>query len=864
MKLRAIRLENVRRFVDPVEISGIGDGLNVLTAHNERGKSTFFDALHAAFFKGRTSWDAEIRSLVPHAGGDPSVTVEIELPEGVYRIEKRWKRRNGDARILSGDQLFKQADDAEAWIAETLQSPKDGGPAGLLWVRQGHSGLDGGHDQQRARRDLLTSVAGEVELMTGGRRMESALGMCRTELERYLTPTRRVRTGGPLNLQQEAVESLRGSRSELEKKSNDLRAELERRKELRRDLAELEDPEEEEVRANRLAKAEAAHAEASRHHEALERAIEMERAQRVESERASERLEALDRNLAERREAQTVFDAARDESAATMEGKGGAESKLARLLHEHESARTKAESAAKTLQLAIRAEGAASVEERRGDLNDRLGRAEGLRRQAEQASADATTEIVADVLSELERLDETLRVLKRTRETEATAITMEYVAGRQDGISLDGARLADRERTPIPDGALLEIEDLGRLTIHPGLQADRESVEKAGARMSSALAEADHESLETARASAQRRLAAEQRAREAAATLNGIAPDGIEALREQIAGLPEPLEEEVNMPTVDEAQEAESTARRVLDEASRKLESARLELRIADEKAARAAEGVENAESRLARAKAALANIDDPQTERDNLNRAVNELRTAHEDAVRSRDEMALKAPDLETAQARLKRARDTVARANEEREQIRVDLSGLNAAIDVHAGDAVEEELADVTVRFEAAERRLEELEFEIAVLQKLESALDGARACARDRYVEPVLNELKPLLGLLWPEAELRLDAERVLPTALERGGTSEDFNVLSGGTQEQIAILVRLAFARMLARGGSPAPIILDDGIVFTDDDRIERMFDALTRQSEDLQIIVFSCRQRAFRDLGGRGLEIRATG
>ena len=89
-------------------------------------------------------------------------------------------------------------------------------------------------------------------------------------------------------------------------------------------------------------------------------------------------------------------------------------------------------------------------------------------------------------------------------------------------------------------------------------------------------------------------------------------------------------------------------------------------------------------------------------------------------------------------------------------------------------------------------------------------------------------------------------------------------EDFKVLSDGTQEQIALLVRLAFVRMLARVGSPAPVILDDGIVFTDDDRIERMFDVLTHQAEDLQIIVFSCRQKAFRDLGGRGLEIRATG
>ena len=90
--------------------------------------------------------------------------------------------------------------------------------------------------------------------------------------------------------------------------------------------------------------------------------------------------------------------------------------------------------------------------------------------------------------------------------------------------------------------------------------------------------------------------------------------------------------------------------------------------------------------------------------------------------------------------------------------------------------------------------------------------------------------------------------------------RAGTEEDFDILSGGTQEQIALLVRLAFARMLAKAGTSAPIILDDAIVYTDDDRIERMFDALTRQAHDLQIVVFSCRQKAFRDLGGRGLGI----
>ena len=75
-----------------------------------------------------------------------------------------------------------------------------------------------------------------------------------------------------------------------------------------------------------------------------------------------------------------------------------------------------------------------------------------------------------------------------------------------------------------------------------------------------------------------------------------------------------------------------------------------------------------------------------------------------------------------------------------------------------------------------------------------------------------------------------------------------------------REQLSILTRLAFARLLARDGRPAPVILDDALVYSDDDRIEKMFDALHRQSKDQQIIVFSCRQRAFQRLGGNVLRM----
>ena len=861
MKIRTIRLENVRRFVDPVEIAGIGDGLNVLTAPNERGKSTFFDALHAVFFKDRKSWDKEIKALVPYAGGDPAVAVEIELLEGVFRIEKRWNsRRNGDARITSAGRLIKQADDAQAWIADTLKSPKDGGPAGLLWVRQGQSGLGEGDNTHRARRDLMTSVAGEVEEMTGGRRMDMARDMCRKALDRYLTTTRRVKSDGPLKRAEDDAATLREKREKLERKCNDLRRELDRRRELRRELAELEDPEEEEARRRRLAEADTAHAEAGRHHEALERSLELEHTSGVDQERAAEKLEILENNLVELEAAHAALAAAQEDEGRRKSEVRTADSTVSDAARAHEAARKDAEAAADVLQRTLRVQASVSAADRRKELNEQLGRSEKLRQQTEQASADAKKEISDRCLTDIERLDEDLRIMKRTRDLEAATIMMQYAPGRQDGISLDGVALPDRETTPIPDGVELDIERMGRLTIYPGRKASDGSLAEGEAKLAAALETAGFKSITAVRESALRRRQAEERGRDTQAALRGVAPKGIEALREQIASLPEPMEEQDDLPTVEEAQGSEATARVALTTASERLEACRLELGNARTKAARAAAAVESAAGRRTRAKAQIAGIDDLEAVRSRLKAEVRELTTVRTEATRRREEIAAMAPDLDAAQTALKRAQSIMHLAEKNKQRIRVELGKLDTMIDLLTGEAVEEELSDVIMRVGDAERVLDELKFEIAVLGKLEGALEDAHASARDRYVEPVLAELEPLLRLLWPEAVLRIDAEKVLPTALERSGTEEEFEVLSGGTQEQIALLVRLAFARMLSRGGVTAPVILDDAIVFTDDDRIERMFDALTRQAQDIQIIVLSCRQRAFRNLGGRGLEI----
>jgi uncharacterized protein YhaN len=77
---------------------------------------------------------------------------------------------------------------------------------------------------------------------------------------------------------------------------------------------------------------------------------------------------------------------------------------------------------------------------------------------------------------------------------------------------------------------------------------------------------------------------------------------------------------------------------------------------------------------------------------------------------------------------------------------------------------------------------------------------------------------------------------------------------------GTQEQIAVLVRLAFAEMLVEQGYPATVVLDDALVFSDDRRMGRMFDILNMAAQRVQIIVFTCREQLFEGIGGRHLSL----
>jgi uncharacterized protein YhaN len=88
----------------------------------------------------------------------------------------------------------------------------------------------------------------------------------------------------------------------------------------------------------------------------------------------------------------------------------------------------------------------------------------------------------------------------------------------------------------------------------------------------------------------------------------------------------------------------------------------------------------------------------------------------------------------------------------------------------------------------------------------------------------------------------------------TGRNRNGVEEPFSSLSPGTREQLAVIVRPAFADLLHAHGQPAAVVLDDAIAYADADRLDRMLLVLRRAAKRSQAIVLTCRERDYKRAG----------
>ncbi len=867
MKLRSLTLENIRRFAGKTaRLDGIGDGITVVSEANEFGKTTFFDALHALFFEKYSSSGKTIKSMQPPSGGGLRIAAEFEHDGALYRLEKRFLSRKG-AALFDGttNRLIAQDGEAEAWVTRLL-GEGDGGPAGLLWVRQGVLGLEAENASQGekkkladARRDLMSSVMGEIDAVTGGRRMDRIRKDCETDLRAITTATGRP-TGGwkqALDEQtalQDELESLTGQCSVLQ-------STLRERAQVEAELFRLNDPDARKRLADDLDAAQQefgkAQAQEGKIAEAQQRVVICQ----MEQDRITRELAGFDDKTRQFDLAVGQLASLNAQIAEASEQESASKARLVEARQALDAGQADIQKRRAAMDQALKREKLKSAEQELARLNSVLKQAKkhvDAIRQAESV-LKATKATKAD-LTRAEGLARDILHAETVIAATAPSLKLTYFSDQRamhDGKSVDQDALI-----ALHDGSEIEFPGVAKLVFSSGKDGSeqlRSALERNRVELQSILDNCALSSVDELRSALREATDAEARKVTAKQVLNALAPDGVDAIHarvKELAALGQDLDsDDGEGVTVDEARLA-----------LRSSEDALNTLQVASSAAQTSYDQHRETVIRLgAERNVCQQNIDrfnhdlgDETARSDLKSKMLSDLATASQktnEATQTLEDLRKQSADILTVRANLQRSEAAMKAANDRRAALGLRQTDLNARIEAQAGQGIEEKRDETAERLERVSQRVQRFEDEAAALTKLLTVLDAMREQARETYFGPVQEELEPLLKILHGEAALQFDSDTVMPEVLTRNGDEERLESLSGGTQEQIAILTRLAFARLFARQGRHVPVVLDDALVFSDDDRIIRMFTALNRVALDQQILVFTCRQMAFAQLGG---------
>ena len=143
MYIRNLAVEGIGRFATSARVDGFDQGVNVLAAGNEIGKSTLFKAIRTCLFCRHDSKTQDIRDLASDGSLLPAA-VQLSFAQNgrTYGIRKSFLRSPCALLTEDGREIArgKQADEA-VWDVLGLRPGSgrtlDEGAFGLLWVGQG-------------------------------------------------------------------------------------------------------------------------------------------------------------------------------------------------------------------------------------------------------------------------------------------------------------------------------------------------------------------------------------------------------------------------------------------------------------------------------------------------------------------------------------------------------------------------------------------------------------------------------------------------------------------------------------------------------------------------------------------------------
>lgn len=225
------------RCISSLELHDLNHPLVVLHGPNRTGKSSIVLALRACLFDyDHDSRAKPLLSCVPRATKQsPEVTVDFEVDSGRYRIHKIFSTaKDGDAvleRITdTGSSVVERGKEAGRQTRLLLEGEKsDQGLNELLWLTQGEVQLPAADRLNASLQQRLESTLGTL-LTAHDWRFHEAL---RQEYRKFFTPTGQVASSSP-------VQGLRKQAAELDETVAQLRQSVQQGETLLREFESLE------------------------------------------------------------------------------------------------------------------------------------------------------------------------------------------------------------------------------------------------------------------------------------------------------------------------------------------------------------------------------------------------------------------------------------------------------------------------------------------------------------------------------------------------------------------------------------------------------------------------------------------------
>ncbi|AOH87078.1 hypothetical protein AWL63_23120 (plasmid) [Sphingomonas panacis] len=872
--LRRIAVDGFRKFREPMAIEGLTDGLNIVIEPNETGKSTVLEALRAAFFVRHSTKNQLAQSFAPYGEAvGPEIRVSFDADGAPWTVTKRFLR--GASIEVTGPQGKAQGEEAEARLHALLGSVRDTsqrgdagtyGALGLLWVAQAEA-LTVTAPGQIVRDTVRSTLEAEVGSIMGGPAYTRVRARIDEQFGRYWSPTGQKR--GRQNEARERVEMADAAARDaaerlagLEMTFSDLETARARLKVLHREIADDTDA---QTRKDLSASLETARA-----------AAQILATRRAEHEAVTAKMRGLqdlvDRHrkaVEERDSAELAVAQARARRADVRDGLATAQQRLVdarTALAAARTARQEAWSALTTGEEVLRASrrksAVAAARTRHAELVD-------FERLQDEAKALAATLIPAKIMETIEANE---RLVAEARALQAAGATRIALSGDATGISIEGEPMALGER--VLTGETRVRLGSAELIITPpaGAASAEGALSSALERQRSALAELGLNSLPAARAQNDAARDAASELRTIAARIAGVTPadDSI-----GLAAGPEALKlfiVELNDDADTDPAELPDIALLTIN-----LEAADTALARAvgaQESAVDALRRIEQEDAPLASAEAGTASTLANATTQIETIETRPEFPTLAADVARAREQTAVAAVKLEEA-SRDATAHDPAAitqkietidartkAAGEARIKLEMDVARLEGTIESEGGKGLADREAGAREEAEAARAALQRISEEADTLKLLRDTLDEARDETSAKFVGPVAKRAKRHIERLLPGCDLSFSEDLTLE-AVVRGGLSEGCGDLSRGTQEQLAVLTRIAFADMLLDQGRPVSLILDDPLVYADDARLDLMVEILSEAAERMQVILLTCRDRTFRHVEANRLSLSAN-